>query len=113
MEERFKKVNALAQALHGDTAAADGFTFRSMREHVDEIAGLLADGDDHWKAEAVDLILHNHLLLSRHGAKPGEIEELMGRRIGRFEEKIRAAMKDRAVQSAGVFPSGDAEKESL
>ena len=82
--------------LHGAKAAADDFTFRSMKEHIDEVRGLLAKGDEHWKAEAVDLILHNHILLARYGVRPDEIGQLLDKRTSRFKEKISAASHRKA-----------------
>lgn len=56
---------------------------------------LLASGNDHWRAEAADIIIHALMLLARHGVSSREIEETMTRRIERFDEKIKAALADK------------------
>ena len=81
--------------MHGSKAAADAFTFRSIKDHADEIRDLLKKNDPHWKAEAVDLIIHGHVLLERYGVSPQEIGELLNARTGRFREKIAAAIGDK------------------
>ncbi|MBF0123196.1 MAG: hypothetical protein HQL21_07335 [Candidatus Omnitrophica bacterium] len=91
--QEVRAIEALAEKLHGSRALADAFTFRSIKEHADEIRDLLKKGDPHWKAEAVDLILHGHILLERYGVLPQEIGDLLNARTGRFKEKITAAMR--------------------
>ena len=88
-------LNALAKELHGSTQAADAFTFQSLKDHVEEIRGLLAQEDPHWKAETIDLIIHGYLLLRRHGVAQGEIKEIMQKRLGRFREKITGALREK------------------
>ena len=85
------EINALARALHGDNTEANKYTFKSLAEHVDEVKGLLAQNDEHWKAEAVDIIIHALTLLRRGDVGRQEYERLMGQRLGRFKEKITAA----------------------
>ncbi len=85
------EINVLAKRLHGSDAAANGFTFKSLAEHVDEVRGLLAAKDAHWKAEAVDIIIHGLTLLRRGGVDEREYQALMNKRLARFKEKIGAA----------------------
>ena len=85
------EINALARALHGSDAAATGYTFQSLAEHVDEVKGLLNAGDEHWKAETLDIIIHGLTLLRRGGVDEKEYEVLMHKRLARFKEKISAA----------------------
>jgi hypothetical protein len=87
------KIERLSRKLHGSVAAADDFTFHSLAEHVKEVRELLEAGDDHWKAETLDIIIHALVLLKRHGVAEEEIEGLFARRSGRFKEKITAALK--------------------
>jgi len=85
----------LASELHLDPHGADGYTFKSLGEHVDEVRMLLKSEDVHWRAETADIIIHALMLLVRHGVPPQEIDEIIGRRIGRFDEKITAALADK------------------
>lgn len=86
-------IESLAETLHGSRAAADDFTFRSMQEHVEEVRVLLSQNDAHWKAETVDLILHGYILLERYGVSAQEMDALLLKRTGRFQEKIRAEIQ--------------------
>lgn len=95
MNERLKRINGLAGQLHDSLAAADAFTFGSLAEHVDEVRDLQAAGDEHWKAETMDIIIHGYLMLDRHDVSPADMDALMTRRLGRFEEKITGALKRR------------------
>ena len=88
------EIDGLAERLHGNTKAADAFTFASLREHVDEVQDLLQKGDPHWKAETVDILIHGYMLLARHGVTAEETGCLMPVRIGRFREKITAAIQE-------------------
>ena len=85
------EINALARRFHGSDAAATMFTFQSMSEHVDEVGELLRAGDEHWKAETLDIIIHGLTLLRRGGVDEKEYEVLMNQRLARFKEKIAAA----------------------
>ncbi len=85
------KINALARQLHGNDGAATAFTLSSLRAHVDEVEGLLKDGDPHWKAEAMDIMIHALTLLERGGVNQRQLDGLMARRLARFEAKILAA----------------------
>jgi phosphoribosyl-ATP pyrophosphohydrolase len=89
------EIAQLSRKLHGSVHGADEYTFRSLAEHVEEVRGLLAAGDGHWKAEAVDIIIHAQVLLRRHGVSEGEIAELFVKRGGRFKEKISASLKEK------------------
>ena len=93
--QEVRAIEALAEKLHGSKASADAFTFRSIKAHADEIRDLLKKGDPHWKAEAVDLIIHGHILLTRYGVSPQEIGELLNTRTGRFKEKITSAIREK------------------
>ncbi len=95
MNERLRRINGLGSQLHDSTAAADAFTFGSLHEHVDEVCELMTAGDGHWKAETMDIIIHGYLLLDRHDVTPADMDALMSRRLGRFEEKISGALKRR------------------
>lgn len=81
--------------MHGSKAAADRFTFRSIKDHADEVRDLLKSNDAHWKAETVDLIIHGHILLERYGVSPQEISDLLEARTDRFQEKIKDAIRDK------------------
>ena len=85
------KINVLARQLHGSDSAATAFTLRSLRDHVDEVEGLLKDKDPHWKAETVDVIIHALTLLRRGRVGQRQLDGLMARRLARFREKITAA----------------------
>ncbi len=85
------EINALARKLHGSDAAATAYTFRSLTEHVDEVRDLLGAGDEHWKAETLDIIIHGLTLLRRGHVDEKEYEVLMNKRLARFKEKIAAA----------------------
>jgi phosphoribosyl-ATP pyrophosphohydrolase len=65
-----------------------------MQEHVVEVRMLLKQGDDHWKAETVDILIHCLLLLQAEGIRDSEIAALIERRLGRFKEKISTAMRE-------------------
>jgi len=84
-------INALARKLHGSDAAATAYTFRSLAEHVDEVKALRDAGDEHWKAETLDIIIHALTLLRRGDVDDKEYEVLMNKRLARFKEKIAAA----------------------
>jgi alanine racemase len=85
------EINALARTLHGSDSAATAYTFRSLAEHVDEVKALRDAGDNHWKAETLDIIIHGLTLLRRDGVDDKEYEALMQKRLARFKEKIFAA----------------------
>ena len=87
-----EKINTLARALHGSDIAVDAHTFQSLAAHVDEVRELLAAKDPHWKAETLDIIIHAMALLRHHGVDMAELEDLMQRRLARFQEKISAAV---------------------
>ncbi len=87
------EINRLACALHGSAAAATSYTFKSWQEHVDEVKGLLEAGDEHWKAETVDIIIHGLTLLHRAGVGEKCFEALMTQRLARFKAKIEQAME--------------------
>ena len=93
LKNKLTEIIALALRLHGGTPAADAFTFRSLEEHVEEVRGSLAAGDAHWKAETLDIIIHGFLLLERHGVDIEEVRGLQEARLGRFKEKINAALR--------------------
>ncbi|MBF0595061.1 MAG: hypothetical protein HQL22_08840 [Candidatus Omnitrophica bacterium] len=92
MKSELAAINALGLTLHGDRQKLSAFTFQSLREHIDEVEGLLAAKDPHWKAEAIDIIIHSYLLLERQGVSMEEIQELQQKRLGRFKEKISKAL---------------------
>jgi hypothetical protein len=85
------EINALARELHGSDAAATKYTFQSLAEHVDEVKALQGAGDEHWKAETLDIIIHGLTLLRRGDVDEKEYEVLMNERLARFKEKIAAA----------------------
>ncbi|MBF0330775.1 MAG: hypothetical protein HQL17_02470 [Candidatus Omnitrophica bacterium] len=82
------EINRLARVLHGSDAAATAYTFKSLHEHVDEVAELLDAGHEHWKAETVDIIIHAMTLLHRGGVSENAFDALMTQRMTRFKEKI-------------------------
>lgn len=88
---RVDEINALALKLHGSDAAATEFTFRSLAEHVEEVRERRDAGDEHWKAETLDIIIHGLTLLRRSGVDEKEYAALMDQRLARFQEKIAAA----------------------
>jgi phosphoribosyl-ATP pyrophosphohydrolase len=55
----------------------------------------LSDGDEHWKAETADIIIHGLMLLARRGVPAAAIDALLDRRLGRFNEKITSALAAR------------------
>jgi hypothetical protein len=85
------EINALARELHGSDAAATRYTFQSLVEHVDEVATLQSAGDEHWKAETLDIIIHGLTLLRRGHVDEREYEALMRQRLARFKEKLSSA----------------------
>jgi hypothetical protein len=91
------EINALARELHGSDAAATRYTFQSLAEHVDEVKALQVAGDEHWKAETLDIIIHGLTLLRRGGVDEHEYEVLMNKRLTRFKEKIGTANKKSEV----------------
>ena len=94
-------IDGLAVELHGTAEQAEAYTFRSMREHVEEVSALMSAGDAHWKAEAVDLIIHNYVLLRRHGVPGEEIDILLEKRTARFREKITDALHKKTAKRPG------------
>ena len=97
MKNKLNAVNALALQLHGGIPAADAFTFQSLREHIDEVQGLLAVKDPHWKDEVIDIIIHGYLLLGRYGVGSHEIRMIRRKRLKRFKEKIGEALKEKEI----------------
>ncbi|MBF0486369.1 MAG: hypothetical protein HQL16_07650 [Candidatus Omnitrophica bacterium] len=98
--EDFKKIcaiDAMALRLHGDTGSADAYIFKSLLDHVEEVRVLKAGANDHWKAESVDIIIHNLVLLSRHGVSEKDFKAILDRRLLRFEEKISGALKQKTT----------------
>lgn len=85
------EINELARELHGSDAAATQYTLQSLAEHVDEVKALQAAGDEHWKAEALDIIIHGLTLLRRSNVDEQEYKTLMNKRLARFKERISAA----------------------
>jgi hypothetical protein len=85
------EINVLARKLHGSDAAATRYTFQSLAEHVDEVKALQDAGDEHWKAETLDIIIHGLTLLRRGDVDEKEYEVLLDQRLARFKEKITAA----------------------
>ena len=83
---------ALALRLHGSARGHRDFTLQSMREHVEEVRMLLERDDEHWKAETADILIHCLLLLRAAGVDDQKLDELVERRLGRFREKISAAL---------------------
>jgi hypothetical protein len=98
--QKVRHIDALALRLHGERSAADAFTFRSLHDHVEEVRSLKDRHDEHWKAEAVDCIIHNLVLLARHGVGQEVYGGLLSRRLERFEEKINMALKTRGAQQS-------------
>lgn len=92
---RLKELFQLAKELHGDAGAHRAFTFRSMSEHIDEVHDLWDGGDDHWKAETVDILIHCLLLLQNGDVPDAAAEDLLDQRLGRFREKITEALAER------------------
>jgi len=88
------EIEQLSRKLHGSVTGADDFTFHSLAEHVEEVRGLLGEGDSHWKAETIDIIIHALVLLNRHRVTEAEIDELFVKRADRFKEKIAASLKE-------------------
>ncbi len=93
MMREVDEINALARGLHGSDAAATAYTFQSLAEHVDEVKALQGAGDEHWKAETLDIIIHGLTLLRRGDVDEREYNILMDKRLARFKEKIGAANK--------------------
>ena len=94
------EINALARTRHGSDEAASAYTFRSLAEHVDEVKALQDAGDEHWKAETLDIIIHALTLLRRGDVDEQEYEALMKGRLARFKEKISLAN----AKNGGVDP---------
>lgn len=90
-----KKLNELALVLHQHKKQATQYTFSSLKEHVDEVKMLLDEQQEHWKAETVDILIHAWMLLDRYDIDEKVIAELVEKRLFRFEEKIKTAIKEK------------------
>lgn len=60
---------------------------------------LLEQKDTHWREETSDIIIHGLMLLLRHGVTMDEVDELIDRRIGRFDEKIIGALTEKKIKT--------------
>ncbi|NTV30068.1 MAG: hypothetical protein HGA80_08325 [Candidatus Omnitrophica bacterium] len=97
--DKLDELLEMAGKLHGSAQAHRDFTLRSMQEHVEEVRMLIDGNDVHWKAETTDILIHCLLLLRSAGVEAGEAEALLGRRLGRFQEKITGALLEQQRKS--------------
>lgn len=89
----FEDIEKLAIQLHGDKEAATEYTIQSMKDHANEIAQLIENKNEHWKAETIDQLIHCVMLLNRYEVSSEEIHDRLLQRRKKFNMNISQAIE--------------------